>query len=261
MKCMTHFILFSYTIKNIWMCLNLEHQVRSTLFLLRNTNFRKTKWAQRPLFLSLRRFNVTTPPTKLTSQPPTSQVAKQICYCLSAQYESHASSWLDGKLQTKRDRVSLVRIFCFNSTTIRFFFLFLIWVDCQRVQRSHFCYDLCAISLEVNVVQACVKACVPPDTFRVICLCYLDFSVVVRIIKKIYLNSVCFIHCLCIIQSFAVNCCISLLTRGSYYFACNTGTTNSYLAYISDRQVPPISSVILVLQGYFHTKKTPHSEA
>lgn len=185
---MTHFILFSYTIKNILTCLNLEHQVRSTLFLLRNTNFRKTKWAQRPLFLSLRCFNVTTPPTKLTSQPPTSQVAKQICYCLSAQYESHASSWLDGKLQTKRDRVSLVRIFCFNSTTISFrhifLFLFLIWVDCQRVQRSHFCFNLCAISLEVNVVHACVKACVPPANFRVTCLCYLDFSVVVRIIKK-----------------------------------------------------------------------------
>lgn len=128
---MTHFILFSYTIKNILTCLNLEHQVRSTLFLLRNTNFRKTKWAQRPLFLSLRCFNVTTPPTKLTSQPPTSQVAKQICYCLSAQYESHASSWLDGKLQTKRDRVSLVRIFCFNSKTISFrhIFFFFSWFE------------------------------------------------------------------------------------------------------------------------------------
>lgn len=128
-KCMTHFILFSYTIKNILTCLNLEHQVRSTLFLLRNTNFRKTKWAQRPLFLLLRRFNVTTPPTKLTSQPPTSQVAKQICYCLSAQYESHASSWLDGKLHTKRDRVSLVRIFCFNSTTISFRHFFFSFLD------------------------------------------------------------------------------------------------------------------------------------
>lgn len=64
------------------------------------------------------------------------------------------------------------------------FFLFLIWVDCQRVQRSHFCYDLCAISLEVNVVQACVKACVPPANLGVICHCYLDFSVVVRIIKR-----------------------------------------------------------------------------
>lgn len=37
------------------------------------------------------------PPT----QPPTSQVAKQICSCLSAQYESHASSWLAHEKQTK----------------------------------------------------------------------------------------------------------------------------------------------------------------
>lgn len=115
--------------------------------LFRNTNFRKTNWAQRPLFLSLRRFFVTTSPTKLTSQPPTSQVAKQICYCLSAQYESHASSWLHQKEQTKRERVSLVRFSFFNSTiTPRHSFFFLIWVDCQSVQRSNFCYVLCVIS-------------------------------------------------------------------------------------------------------------------
>lgn len=42
------------------------------------------------------------PPTPwLTTQPPTSQLAKQICSCLSAQYESHTSSWLSRKKQTK----------------------------------------------------------------------------------------------------------------------------------------------------------------
>lgn len=49
-------------------------------------------------------WQLTPPPTphpRLTTQPPTSQLAKQICSCLSAQYESHTSSWLSRKKQTK----------------------------------------------------------------------------------------------------------------------------------------------------------------
>lgn len=37
----------------------------------------------------------------LTTQPPTSQLAEQICSCLSSQYGSHTSSWLAYNKPTK----------------------------------------------------------------------------------------------------------------------------------------------------------------
>lgn len=135
----------------------------------------KDQMGHKGLFLSLRSFNVKTPPTKLTTQPPTSQVAKQICYCLSAQYESHASSWLHRKQQTKRNQVRLVRIFCFNLTTISvhniFFVSFLdlsVLPVCAEIPLLLWapCYFLRSVC-----VQACERACVPAATFRVICLC------------------------------------------------------------------------------------------
>lgn len=121
---MTRLILFYFYVQikyfNRLMFKSEASSQKCIVSLKKNSNFRNTKWAQRPLFLSRPCFNVTTPPTKLTSQPPTSQVARQICYCLSAQYESHASSWLDRKQQTKQDQAKLVTI------TIQLFFLSLL---------------------------------------------------------------------------------------------------------------------------------------
>lgn len=117
-----------------------KHQVRSTLFLLRNTN-----WAQRPLLLSLPCFNVTTTPTKLTSQPPTSQVAKQICYCLSAQCESHASSWLYRKQQTKPSfsgSFALIQLQPRSSTFVPFSWFK--WT--ASVCKEYTCVAMCALS-------------------------------------------------------------------------------------------------------------------
>lgn len=80
---------------------------------------KKKKRVQRLLFLSLHCFNVTTQdpppnhPHPPTTQPPTSQLAKQICSCLSAQYESYTSSWL-AISSKQRYQVNLVRMFWFN---------------------------------------------------------------------------------------------------------------------------------------------------
>lgn len=225
---MTHFIWFHFQIQSkiferVWIW-SLKAEVHC--FFWETATSERPNGHKRPPFLSLRCFNVTTPPTKLTSQPPTSQVAKQICYCLSAQYESHASSWLDGKLQTKRDQVNLVRIFCFNSTTIsiwHFFFFCFSWSEwTARVCRDGTSVAICAFS-------PCKRMCCRPASQLAhlqqfqghFSLCSFDFSVVLRIIKNENLSELCIFHCFCIIQLFSCHCCLSLLTR------CSLGTINS----------------------------------
>lgn len=80
-----------------------------------------------------------------TPQPPTSQLAKQICNCLSAQYESRTSSWLDRKKQTKKDQVNLVKMFCFNlQQSVSDGLSWFEWTP--RVFRDHTSYLVCALS-------------------------------------------------------------------------------------------------------------------
>lgn len=79
-------------------------------------DFKKTKQVQSLLFLSLPCFYVTTP--RLNTQPPTSQLAKQICSCLSAQYESNTSSWLIRKKQTKSTKSTLSQCSASISNTV-----------------------------------------------------------------------------------------------------------------------------------------------
>lgn len=82
----------------------------------------------------------------LPTQPPTSQVAKQICSCLSAQYESHTSSWLAHKRQTKVPSQPCQNVLlAIQTQSVR-----LLWVASQSAQRIHSWFDLHYINLSTK---------------------------------------------------------------------------------------------------------------
>lgn len=58
------------------------------------------------------------PHPQLTTQPPTSQLAEQICSCLSSQYVSHTSSWLGHSKQTKVAKLPLSEYSAFILSTV-----------------------------------------------------------------------------------------------------------------------------------------------
>lgn len=220
---MTHFIILSYT--NIWTswCLNPKHQVRSALLLLRNTNFRNTIWAQRPLFLSLPCFNVTTPPpSSLPNLPPVKQPSKFVTACLHSMSLMHHLGSIGSSRQNRTEPALsassvLIQQQSLSSTLFSLFPWFK-WT--ANVCKDCTCVVMCALSpLEVNVVQAVQSYCT---------ICKYQGHLSRKIRKQCgcwnylkHLNTSHIISMLMILNS--CHCCISLLTRCSYYCGCYTG--------------------------------------